>query len=275
VSNPPIWDRAAKDNAMTTMPALFISHGSPMLAIADGAAHRFLRGAAAGLPRPRAIVVASAHWATRMPAVGTAVAPRTIHDFGPFDPALFEIRYPAPGAPDVAAHAVALLEEAGFAVASDPDRGLDHGVWVPLSLLYPAADIPVVPLAVQPRQGPEHHLRIGRALAPLRDEGVLIVGSGSLTHNLHELDWQDAEAPVHDWVETFREWIATAAAEGRIDDLVAYRRLAPHAAANHPTDEHLLPLYVAFGAGGGAPSVRRIHKSDSHAALAMDAFAIA
>jgi 4,5-DOPA dioxygenase extradiol len=255
-------------------PALFVSHGSPMLAIEDGAAHRFLRSWSRDAPRPAAILVVSAHWETALPTLSVAARPETIHDFGPFAPELFRIRYPAPGAPDLAARAGSLLRDAGLAVGF-ADRGLDHGAWVPLSLMLPAADVPTTQLSIQPRRDPAHHLAVGRALRPLRDEGVLILASGALTHNLYEFRGNDADEEAPDWVRAFGDWISDAVAEGRTDDLLDYRRRAPFAVENHPTDEHLLPLFVALGAGSDDGARTRLHASHTYGVLAMDAYAFA
>lgn len=275
-------------------PALFVSHGSPMLAIQDGPAHRFLKEYGARLGKPAAILSVSAHWERTAPAVSTAGQPETIHDFGGFPQALFDIRYPAPGAPEIAAQARALLRAAGIEAAADPARGLDHGTWVPLHLMYPDADVPVFQLSVQTRMGPAHHLALGRALRPLRDAGVMILGSGSLTHNLRAFFTQDTTGPAPGgapdwapgWVTGFVDWIERALAEGRVDDLLAYRALAPHAAENHPTEEHFLPLFAALGAslgaslgatlGAGATGTgRRVHHSIDRAVLAMDVYEFA
>lgn len=257
---------------MDRMPSLFVSHGSPMLAIEAVAANDFLRGLGAGIGKPTAVLIVSAHWEAHAPTVSAAPRPETIHDFSGFPPALYEIVYPAPGAPNLADRVVALLSAAGIESAVDPGRGLDHGAWVPLRLMFPDADIPVAQLSVQPRGGPAHHLRLGEVLKPLRDEGVLIVGSGSLTHNLYELRRTDTEAPVPEWVSQFGDWVAAAVADGRNEDLLGYRALAPHAADNHPSEEHLLPLFVALGAGDDRTAGRRLHTSHTYGVLAMDAY---
>jgi 4,5-DOPA dioxygenase extradiol len=231
-------------------PALFLSHGSPMMALTDSPARDFLRGLGREVGRPRAILVASAHWETPMPTLNSMERNATIHDFYGFPAALFAMRYEPPGAPDVAEKAAALLTEAGLPAAIDEARGLDHGAWVPLTLMYPAADIPVLQVSIQPDRDPAHHLRLGRALAPLRDDNVLIIGSGSFTHNLRLLrrDVVDGAQPPD--VVAFADWFDTAISEGRIEDLLAYRTRAPYAERQHPTDEHLLPLYVALGPVG-------------------------
>lgn len=257
---------------MRTLPALFISHGSPMLAIEDSPARRFLLELGKTLPRPKAIVVASAHWETSGgPAVSLAQQPETIHDFGGFPPALFAIQYPAPGAPSVAERVAALLQQSGQAVSRSPDRGLDHGAWVPLRLMYPQADIPVTQLSILRGGSPAAHLALGEALRALRHEEVLVIGSGSLTHNLSEFRGQGIAAPVPGWVSEFGDWMQAMLAQNQQAALLDYRRQAPHAARNHPTEEHLLPLYVAMGAGDSA-AAQRLHASYEYGVLAMDVY---
>jgi 4,5-DOPA dioxygenase extradiol len=254
------------------LPSLFVSHGSPMLALTPSSARDFLGGLGGTLPRPTAIVIASAHWDTARPAVNAVAVNPTIHDFYGFPPALYALRYPAPGSAEVAARVAALLDAAGQDCDVDPTRGLDHGAWVPLLLMYPEHHIPVVELSVQAEQGPEHHLRLGEALAPLRREGVLVIGSGAFTHDLRRLRRQDPTSEhAEPDVEAFAEWMWAALAAGRIDDVLDYRRRAPFGAAQHPTEEHLLPLFVALGAGD-APA-RRLHASTNYGVLRMDAFA--
>lgn len=257
---------------MTRMPSLFVSHGSPETAIRDTPASRFLKGIAATLPRPRAILVASAHWETAHPLVATAGKPATVYDFGGFDPRLRQIKYAAPGAPDVSLRAGELLAGAGFDVAADPSHGWDHGVWVPLHLMYPAQDIPVAQVSIQPHRTPAHHFRIGQALKPLRDEGVLIIGSGALTHNLGAFRGQPVDAPAPLWVSEFADWFEAALTTDRRRDTLDYRTKAPHAVQNHPEDEHLLPIYVALGAADEAEPIVRAHASYEHAVLAMDVY---
>jgi 4,5-DOPA dioxygenase extradiol len=254
---------------------LFVSHGAPTLPLTDAPAKVFLQGLAARLPeRPKAILVVSAHWETNIPAVNVVDVNETIHDFGGFPGALYALRYPAPGSNELADRVGDLLAAARLPMAQDAHRGLDHGAWVPLMLIYPEADIPVVQLSVQSHLGPAHHLALGRALAPLREEGVLIVGSGSFTHDLSQFRLY-REAVGHaepEWVTAFADWFDAALTQGRIEDLLAYRRLAPFAARNHPTEEHLLPLYVALGAGGPEAQVKRLHASATHGVLRMDVY---
>ncbi|MFT4248864.1 MAG: class III extradiol ring-cleavage dioxygenase [Pseudomonas sp.] len=258
---------------MDTLPSLYISHGSPMTALRPGQVGERLAELAAALPRPRAIVMASAHWLAHRPLVGAAARPQTIHDFGGFPPPLYEIEYPAPGEPALAQQVHRLLEQAGLHPRLDPQRGLDHGAWVPLRFLYPQADIPVVPLSIQPELGPAHQLALGRALAPLREQGVLLIGSGSITHNLH--DWrggqaEDSEAP---YVRPFIGWVEQRLRADDVAALLDYRRQAPQAERAHPTDEHLLPLYFAIGAAGGATlGAQRIDAGIDMGFLAMDIY---
>ncbi|MBA3684725.1 MAG: dioxygenase [Planctomycetes bacterium] len=257
---------------MRELPTLFISHGAPTLAIDDGPTARFLRELGTMLPRPRAILCASAHWATSAPQASDAIDPETIHDFSGFGGVLDEFTYPAPGDPVLAQRAVDLLRAAGFAGAATAARGFDHGAWVPLSLMYPDAEVAVVQVSLQPRLGPAHHLALGRALRPLRDEGVLVIGSGSASHNLGELAGGSAQPPG--WMTAFDDWLTAAVGEGREADLIAYRALAPHAERNHPSDEHLLPLFVAMGAGDGGPG-RLVHAAVTFGVLSMACFAFA
>jgi 4,5-DOPA dioxygenase extradiol len=256
------------------LPALFVSHGAPTFPLTDAPARHFLEGLAAELgERPKAILMVSAHWETAAPIVNAVAVNETIHDFYGFPKALYEISYPAPGSAALAARVRQLLATGGLDSSEDRERGLDHGAWVPLRLIYPEADIPVVQLSVQTALGPEYHFELGRLLAPLRDEGVLIVGSGSFTHDLSSFRdyFRVANAPEPDWVTRFANWMDSALRERRIADLLDYRRRAPEAVRNHPTEEHLLPLFVALGAGQGA--VRHLHASSTHAILRMDAYA--
>lgn len=258
---------------MKTLPAIFVSHGSPTLVLDDVPARDFLKCLGGDLPRPRAIVVVSAHYESRGVRVNTAMQPRTIHDFRGFPDALYQMQYPAPGAPDLAGDIVDRLRTAGLDAEGEDIWGFDHGAWVPLMLMYPEADIPVVAVSIDPDAGPEHHRRLGEALGPLREEDVLIVASGAFTHNLGELrrgERNTLTAP--DWVAGFVDWTARAIVEGRVDDLVHYRDRAPGAVRNHPTEEHFLPLFAALGAGGGGPG-RRLHASTTFSVLAMDAYA--
>lgn len=213
---------------MSRMPSLYISHGSPMTALQPGQVGLCLEELRQQLPQPRAIVIATAHWLGRRPLVSGAARPPTIHDFGGFPAPLYELEYPAPGEPALAQQLTRRLEQAGLHPQLDPQRGFDHGVWVPLRLLYPAADIPVVSVSIQPELGPAHQFAVGRALAPLRDDGVLVIGSGSITHNLHDFRHGysvEREAP---YVRPFIAWTERKLLQNDIPALLDYRRQAPY-----------------------------------------------
>lgn len=257
------------------LPTLFISHGSPMLAVEPGVYGAAWKSIADHVVKPRAILLVSAHWNTRQPVVTLATTPETIHDFGGFPAALYEIFYPAPGAPDVALRVQSLLGDAGIPVGVAPDRGLDHGAWVPLRHMYPDADIPVTQLSVQPGLDAAWHLQLGAALRPLRGEGVLIIGSGSLTHNLYEAEFDDTGVePSEAYATEFQQWIHGALVRGDREALENWLMMAPHARRAHPTPEHLLPLFVAYGAGGDRPVVHRPLANFSLGVLAMDCYVI-
>jgi 4,5-DOPA dioxygenase extradiol len=254
------------------LPALFISHGSPMLALRPSPARDFLAGLGTQLARPKAIVIASGHWETEGPEVSAVTVNDTIHDFYGFPPALYAIRYPAPGSPELAERIAGLLRQSGLVVEIDHERGLDHGAWVPLSLMYPGHDIPVLQLALQSWLGPQHHLQLGRAIAALREQDVLVIGSGSFTHNLGRPRAPEQDAPAPPDIVAFADWMHGALTEQRIDDLLDYRRKAPFAALQHPTEEHLLPLFVAVGAAGEDARATRLHASTTWGTLRMDAY---
>lgn len=247
------------------LPSLFVSHGAPTLVFDDTPARSFLGGLEERIGRPKAVLAVSAHWETATPEVNAPAVNETIHDFYGFPEPLYALRYPAPGSAELAAR---VAELTGATI--DRARGLDHGAWVPLMLAWPEAEIPVAQLSIQTAAGPRHHLELGRRLATLREEGVLVLASGGFTHNLRELAWGGGDGAEPAWVTRFSDWIDAALVEGRVEDLLAYRRLAPDAARNHPTEEHLLPLFVALGAGGRA---ERLHSSTTMGALRMDAYA--
>ena len=257
----------------TRLPSLFLSHGSPMLAIEDSAGGRFLDALGGQLPWPKAILVASAHFAADQAILGADVQPETVHDFDGFPESLHRIRYPAPGSPDLAHDASQRLTAAGIPARVRENHGLDHGVWVPLRRMYPGADIPVVPLSVMPGGTAAQHHAIGRALAPLRHEGVLVIGSGGFVHNLGDLDWEHGDAPLAPWAREFSDWMHAMLSARDFDALLDWRQRAPQARRTHPTVEHLMPLFVALGAAGGTPEVRTIHRSHQFGSLALDAFA--
>jgi len=259
---------------MTPLPTLFVSHGAPNLVLHATEAHKFLANFGAKLPRPKAILVVSAHFMTAEPALSADARPGTIYDFGGFEPELYQLTYTAPGAPDLAAECAGILASHGLPARAVANRGFDHGTWVPLMLMYPEAEIPVLQLSVQPKAGPAHHLALGAALADLAGQGILVIGSGALTHNLHEVfsGRHAPDGPAPDWVRQFGEWMREAVERDDRDALLNYRKAAPYAVENHPTEEHLLPLFAAMGAAGGRPG-RRLHTSAEYGVLMMDVYA--
>ncbi|MBK8744197.1 class III extradiol ring-cleavage dioxygenase [Propionivibrio sp.] len=228
---------------------LFLSHGSPMTAFGGDELTQVWSALSAQLSRPAAILVVSAHWTTRLPVIGGSPLPETIHDFGGFPEALYALDYPAPGSPALAQRIRQLLSDANITAGIDASRGLDHGAWVPLRTLFPEADLPVVPLSVQPGCCARHHYALGSALAPLAGENILIVASGHLTHNLREYSRQSTANAAPETV-TFRDWVHDRLMHGDAEALFDWPHSAPHAAFAHPTPEHFLPLFVALGAAG-------------------------
>lgn len=262
------------DSRLISLPSLFVPHGAPTFALRPGAAGKALRAAAAALPHPRAIIVVSAHWETARPAVGFADRPETLHDFWGFPEALYSLHYPATGSREASQEALSALLAAGFTAEAAPERGLDHGAWIPLQIMFPEADIPVLPLSIQPHLGPEHHYRIGQALAPLTRQGFLIVASGNLTHNL--ADFQRAYrsgGQTQDYVRAFSDWFWEKLSRHNLAAMLDYRRQAPAAIRAHPRDEHLLPLFIALGAAGENRRATRLHAGIDDYVIAMDAFA--
>ncbi|MEJ8838558.1 dioxygenase family protein [Ramlibacter sp. AN1133] len=256
---------------MQRTPVLFVSHGAPTFALEPGRLGPQLVAAGATLPRPKAVLVVSPHWITRGVQVATTAAPATVHDFGGFDRALYRIQYPAPGHPELAARAVEVLRAAGWPAEADPQQGLDHGAWVPVRFLYPDADVPVFQVSLPATLDAQQAYALGRALAPLRDEGVLIVGSGSMTHNLYEFrmagDGHEAA-----YAREFADWVREAV-EARDDHrLVDALESAPHAQRAHPTAEHFLPLLVAAGAAAGESEVETLEGGITYGVLSMDSY---
>lgn len=253
-----------------SMPSIFVSHGSPGLILGNAPARDFLGSLGKVVPRPTAIIAVSAHWDTDVPAVSLARRPATIHDFYGFPEALYRMHYDPPGAPELAERVARLT-----GAAHDPHRGLDHGAWVPAMLGWPEADIPIFQLSVQSDLGPAHHIALGRKLAPLREEGVLVMGSGSATHNLRALVRTGTNPEPEPWARAFDDWLAETLETGDEAALADYRTRAPYARENHPTDEHFLPVHVAYGAAGVGARGRPLHRSFTLGNLSMASYAFA
>jgi 4,5-DOPA dioxygenase extradiol len=256
-----------------TLPSLFLSHGSPMLAVEPGRTGPLLRAIGEVLPRPKAIVVVSPHWATQTPRVGNLLKQHVIHDFGGFPQALYELDYPAAGDPALAERITALLRDAGLSAQNDDGWGLDHGAWVPLRYVYPQADVPVLQLSMQPHQPALYHYRIGQLLAPLAREGILLVGSGSFTHNLRELRRHESNSDTAPHTLEFLQWFLDRMQAGDLDAMLDYRQAAPHAVRTHPSDEHLLTLFFAMGAADDWTRLVHFDSGTTYHSLRMDAFA--
>lgn len=264
---------------MKHFPPLFLSHGAPNTVIRDTPVNSFLRDLGGMYGKPEAIVSVSAHFETKGAYIVTDPKPETVHDFGNFEKELFELRYPANGHPDLAQHIADLISAAGIPVTKIPRRGFDHGTWVPLMLAYPEADVPIVQLSIDPEEGPHYHYRLGQALASLPKKNIAVIGTGNITHNLSALfrQGQDAEldANIKSWVDQFLDWFGSELESGNVDNILNYREKAPFAAENHPTDEHLLPIFVALGAAGEEFRANKLHASYDFEFLAMDAWEFA
>ena len=254
------------------LPVLFVSHGSPMFALDAGSTGPALRDWAQQHAKPRSVVVMSPHWMARAPTVMGTPEPQTWHDFGGFPSALYQLHYPAPGNPALAQDVLQLLQAAGIQATPDPQRPFDHGAWVPLMHLYPEADIPVVQIALPAHWGPAQVCELGQALRPLRSQGVLLMGSGSMTHNLDEFFGGNHEpAP---YVLAFSRWVEDKISQGDMKALLNYRELAPQAQRAHPTDEHFLPLFFALGAADDGARPHYLSREVMYGMLAMDALTL-
>ncbi|HEX6529793.1 MAG TPA: class III extradiol ring-cleavage dioxygenase [Burkholderiales bacterium] len=253
--------------------SVFVSHGSPMHALQPGPAGAAWKAIAERFPRPKAILIASAHWETNLPMLTGSDKPETVHDFYNFPEPLYRLRYPAPGAPEVAKRAQALLKDAGFTAGIDGCRGLDHGAWSPLLYMYPKADIPVVQISLQPELGPRHHVNLGISLRKLSDEGVLIIGSGHMTHNLR--DWARGQGAPAPYAREFQAWVFEKLKTRELEELIEYRSRSPHGVRAHPTDEHFLPLFFALGAAAEDAKPQRVYDAIDAGVLAMDAYVFA
>lgn len=257
------------ETTQQTLPSLFISHGSPMLALDPGQVGAAFQRISHNLPRPKAIIVMSAHWQSSRLEVSTQQQPDTWHDFGGFPDALYQLRYPAPGAPQLAERLITILGDKGIAATPNSIRPRDHGVWMPLLHLYPEADIPVIQLSLPHRANARDIYAIGLALQGLRNEQILLIGSGSITHNLAELDWRGELDGPPEWASAFKNWVINTLASDGVDQALDWVRQAPYALRNHPTDEHFLPLFFALGAG---QRFSVIHSSFAMGSLGMDIY---
>jgi 4,5-DOPA dioxygenase extradiol len=254
---------------MNPLPVVFVSHGAPDFALEQGGLAERLTALGRQLPRPRAVLVVSPHWMTDAPRVTGHRQPPTIHDFRGFGPELARLRYPAPGDPALAERVVRRLGVAGWGGRIDPERGLDHGAWVPLRHLYPDADVPVVQLSLPRRLDAQRAFAFGRALSALSAEGVLVVGSGSLTHNLYEVFHGARDVA---YAHVFADWVREAVVELDFPRLTRALREAPHAERAHPTPEHFWPLLIAAGAAGEPRSATVLEGGVRHRVLVIDAF---
>lgn len=252
------------------MTTLFVSHGAPTLAIEPGHTGQMLAQVAAAIPRPDAILVVSAHWDTRVPTVSLATQPETIHDFAGFPPAMYAQQYAAPGAPALAHEVAALLQAHDIPVQAHPQRGLDHGAWVPLMLMYPQADIPVTQLSIQSRSTPAQQFALGQALQSLHAQHVLILASGAITHNLSDLFTAHRDAAPLPYVAPFADWMAERIQKQQWQSLLNYRTECPQGVQAHPSEDHLMPLFVAAGSGVGI--AQRFTPENTYGILAMDAY---
>ncbi len=255
------------------LPTLFVSHGAPDLILQENDNYRFFQKLGRSLPQPKAILCISAHWDTRTPMTTGGTFPQTIHDFYGFAAELYEMGYPCPGQPALAETVRQYLTNAGIDCGISPQRGLDHGTWIPLKLMFPEADIPVIQLSIQTHLDTQYHYRIGQALTPLRQQGVLIIGSGGATHNLREFGQYAVDAPPLAYATSFDDWLATSIENAAIEEMLDYRTRAPEARRNHPSEDHFLPIFAPLGAAGQNPKGVRIYQNINYGILSMAAFA--
>ena len=252
-----------------TISPLFLAHGSPMLALTDIPAQRFLKELGAKIPAPKGIVILSPHWETDGQRISAPGNLKTIHDFYGFPKPLYDITYSANASTELVGQVKGLLQSHGIVAKEDTTWGLDHGAWVPLSLLYPKLSVPVVELSLPHGSTPESVHALGRSLAPLSEQGILLIGSGSTTHNLRLIDREGAPAPQ--WATTFDEWIDDGLRKGDIS-WFADLNGAPEFRRAHPTEGHLLPLFFAYGAAGEQVKPERVHHSRQFGFFAWDSW---
>ncbi|ATO18267.1 dioxygenase [Acinetobacter sp. LoGeW2-3] len=253
---------------LQTLPGLFISHGSPMLALNPEQVGPALERLSVNLPRPEAIIVMSAHWESNALEVNTGIRPETWHDFRGFPPQLYQLRYPAPGRPELAEQILGLLSEAGFSAYANNSRPRDHGVWMPLLHMYPDADIPVVEISLPMNMTAHDIYKIGQTLAPLREQQVLLIGSGSITHNLRELDRTGQSNVVPEWASTFRNHVVSKLTHSDYEAVLDWPSI-PYLERNHPTLEHFAPIFFSMGTG---TRFSLVHSSFSMGSLGMDIY---
>ncbi len=255
---------------MNALPTVFVSHGAPTFAIELGLAGAQLRALGLALGKPRAVVVVSPHWMTQGVEITATDKPQTVHDFGGFPRALYSLQYPALGLPELAVRIQQQLQSQGIPASLDGRRGLDHGAWVPLMHLFPESDVPVVQVSLPFDVDEDKAFALGRALAPLAQDGVLIVGSGSLTHNLYE--FRSGEVQAASYAQEFSAWVRQAVLDGDMARLLRTLQIAPHADRAHPTTEHFLPLLVAAGAASASGGVTVLDGGIRHGVLAMESY---
>lgn len=256
-------------------PALFVSHGAPTIALEDNAFTRALAAFGSSRPRPKGVVVVSGHWESGGPVRVNAVPhPEMIYDFAGFPDELYQVPYPAPGSPDLAAATLRFLADARIDAFGELSRGWDHGLWVPLRILYPDASIPVVEVSLPVPRTPQTVFEMGRALAPLRDSGVLLLGTGGIVHNLRRLRWTDVEGPPEDWAQEFDAWVAARLEGGAFRDILEYRTEAPSSALAVPTSDHFDPIFFALGAALPADRLTTVYAGFTYGTLSMRTFAL-
>jgi len=254
----------------SSAPVLFISHGAPTFALEPGALGARLQALGTQLDGIQAVLILSPHWQSREVRVMTTTQPETIHDFGGFPAALYRLRYPVAGQPALAQEAARVLAEAGFPVALEERRGLDHGAWVPMMHLRPAGDLPVFQVSLPISLDTRGAVALGRALAPLREQGVLLLASGAMTHNLYEFRQGGGPEP---YAVAFANWVRAAVARGDIEAVIDYRRQAPHAERTHPSEEHFLPLLAALGAIRSDEAMQMLDDTMTYGVISMESYA--
>ena len=254
------------------MPVLFVSHGPPTILLMDTPVGAFLRQLGRQTPPPKAILCISAHWEAIKPAFSSGARTDIIHDFGG-PPQLFDQSYPAPGYPELAHEAAGLLAAAGISAEENPKRGLDHGAWVPLKLMFPEAVIPIIQLSIQTDKDTSHHFALGEALRPLRQNGVLIIGSGGAVHNLYDIHGHKIDDAPVDYAAAFDRWLSEKITAGQTDQLIDYQKCAPAPEQSHPFPaEHFLPLFVSLGASLPEEKATIIHQGFMYGTLSMAAY---